>query len=540
MTKVWEVLHKGKVKGQKAEELIEILLRNRKITDRKEFFNPTHPSKLTLKELGVSKVEIAKAVKRIREAKKKKEKVFVYGDYDADGVCATAILWEALYGMGLDALPYIPERFSEGYGINAESVKKLKAQNPNLKLIVTVDNGIVAGKAVEEARGLGVEVIVTDHHEKGKRVPDACAIVHTTKIGGAALAWVLARELGYKEGLELAGVGTIADQLPLVGVNRSFAKHGLAELAETRRVGMLELMAAAGIKEVGTYEVNYLIAPRINAMGRMSHALEALRLLCTRDRGKAMGLAATLNRANSERQKILESAVAHARGMVRREEKEIIVLADESYHEGVIGLIAGKLVEEFYRPAIVLSKKGEVAKASARSINGFNIIEAIRRHEDFLIEGGGHPMAAGFSMETARIAEFRAAIKGTTEKILTDEILARKLRVDLEVQFDQLNYQLAQQLKEFEPCGMGNPSPLLASRGVEIVEARGVGAEGKHLKLKVKQEGIFFDAIAFGFGASLPKLKEGKRVDLLFSFEENVWNGSKSLQLKIKDMRSNG
>jgi len=549
----WEILSKSQVSN--IESLISVLLKNRGIKNHQEFFQPTPPEKLELSILGISKLELSKARQRIKKALKTKEKVIVYGDYDADGICGTAILWEALYCLGLNVLPYIPERFSEGYGLNAESIEKLKTLNPKLKLIITVDNGIVAHNGVGVANKLGIDVIITDHHEPGKVKPKAYSIVHSSKISGSAVAWVLARELIHNSkfkihnSLELAAIGTIADQLPLIGVNRSFAKYGLLELARTKRPGLSALFAEARIdpNTIGTYEINFIIAPRLNAMGRLVHGLDSLRLLCTKDRLRAGELAALIGRTNSQRQKIVEDVVLQAKERLGGKVKEnVIILAHEDYHEGVIGLAAAKLVEEFYRPAIVLSKKGEISKASARSISGFNIIEAIRKLEHLYIEGGGHPMAAGFSIETAKIEIFSKEFNKLAKPYLTEEVLTKKLKIDLEIDFDRLNptspklrgagYDLYEELKKFEPTGIGNPTPVFLTRGVEVLEARPVGREGSHLKLRLRQNSVVFDAIGFGLANRYP-LSSNNYIDVVYSLEDNSWNGTKNLQLKIKDLK---
>lgn len=525
----WEILSK------KSGNIIKTLLKNRGIKNEKEFFNPVSPEKIELQALGISKLAIRKAIKRIKEAKKKKEKVIVYGDYDADGICATAIMWEALYTFGVDALPYIPERFSEGYGLNAESIDKLKTLNAKLKLIVTVDNGIVAYKGVETAKKLGIDVIVIDHHQKGQRKLPTSYILHNTSVCGSALAYFFAKELGYKGVLELAAIGTIADQMPLTGINRSIAKFGLEELNNTKRPGFLALFEEAGIEKVGTYEVNYVIAPRINAMGRLAQGIDSLRLLCTKSSQKARELSVVLGRINFDRQKIVDEVVLHARKKV--DNQKIIVLAHESYHEGVIGLAASRLVEEFYRPAIVISQKDDISKASARSISGFNIIEAIRQLEDFYLEGGGHPMAAGFSIETSKIEIFSQKINEIADKILTDEILEKKLKVDCEINFEEINLELVEMIKQFEPFGLGNPTPTFATSEVEVSDIRTVGQGAKHLKLKLKQDEQIFDAIYFGGGEFYSKLSPGSKIDIAYQIEEDTWNNHKSLQLKIKDLR---
>jgi single-stranded-DNA-specific exonuclease len=540
--KRWEVLSGLKTKNKK--EIIEALLKNRGIKgvkDKKEFFHPTDPMKISLKSLGIKESEVKKAAGRIKKAKKNKEKVIIYGDYDADGICATAILWETLYALGLNVLPYIPERFSEGYGLNTESIKKLKKEDPNLKLIITVDHGIVADKKVDLAGELGIDVIVTDHHQKGKIIPKALAIIHTDRLSGSGISWILSREISknIEDKLELAAIGTIADQLPLVGPNRSVVKYGLTKLNKTRRPGLLALFEGARIKnEIGPYEVGFLIAPRINSMGRLEHAIESLRLLCTRDKSKAAGLARHMNSTNSERQRIVEEVVLHAREKLGKDIRDnIIILAHKKYHEGVIGLAAARLVEEFYRPAIVLSKKGDISKASARSISGFNIIEAIRSLEGLYIEGGGHPMAAGFSIETKNIEKFGRKINTYAKKLLTKDILSKKLRIDLEIDFSNLTWDLYKFLRDFEPTGLGNPGPTFSSTGVEILNVRTVGQEARHLKLRLKQGEHIFDAIYFGGGEIYSTLTPDTKIDIVYQLEDNTWNNHKSLQLKIKDLK---
>lgn len=543
----WEILGKGNV--------VSTLLKNRGIKtekDKKEFFNPIDPMKIELKALGISELEISKALKRIKQAKKTGEHVIIYGDYDADGIDGTAILWETLHDVGVFVLPHIPERFSEGYGLNVESIKKLKEKDPKLGLIITVDHGIVAGEKIDTARELGIDVIITDHHQKGSVAPKAFAVVYTDKISGSAVAWVFSREISksfrslsskIESRLELAAIGTIADQLSLVGLNRSIVKYGLDQLNKTERPGLIELFKDARLEKgsIGTYEVGFIIAPRINSMGRLSHAIDSLRLLCTGDREKAFRIAKHIGDMNSERQRIVEEAVATALIEMKIESKgpinKIIVTASENYHEGVIGLAAARLVEEFYRPAIVLSKKGDISKASARSISGFNIIEAIRELQDLYIEGGGHPMAAGFSIETKKIGEFTKRINKIAKGLLTEEILSRKLKIDLEIDFGALDYKLMNLIKEFEPTGLGNPAPTFSTREVEVVDAKTVGSEAKHLKLKLKRDEQIFDAIFFGGGKIYSKLTPDSKIDIAYQLENNSWNGYKSLQLKIKDLK---
>lgn len=535
-TKRWEVLDKDKPKS--SEEIIKILLKNRDIKDSKEFFEPTNPSKISITTLGIKYSEVKKAIDRIKKAKKNKEQVVVYGDYDADGITATAIMWEALHSFGLDVLPHIPDRFEEGYGINAQSVENLESKIPNLKLIVTVDNGIVGFEGIIKAKDLGIDVIVLDHHQKGTKKLATPFILHTTQVCGSALAWFFAKEFdkNIEDKLELAAIGTIADQMPLTDVNRSIVKYGLKNLNSSKRPGIRAILESSKVSEIGTYEINYIIAPRLNAMGRLAQGIDSLRLLCTTKMERAKELSSLLNKTNLERQKIVDQVVVQALKETHgKDVPAVIVVASEDYHEGVIGLAAGKLTEEFYRPSIVFSKKGEISKASARSIPGFNIIEAIRAI-NLHLEGGGHPMAAGFSMETKNIEIFIKEINKYAKKLMTDSLLERKLKVDCEINFSQISYSLLDKLKAFEPTGLGNPSPVFLGQEVEIVNAKTVGRDAKHLKLVLKQDEHVFDSIFFGGGEIYSKLKPKSKIEVVFQIEENLWNGNRSIQIRVRDI----
>lgn len=549
--KKWEILNKGG-KASDVNIIADVLLKNRGINttkDKIEFFSPMDPMKIKLHSLGISKNEIDKALRRIKTAIDRKESVIVYGDYDADGITGTATMWEVLHALGLNVLPHIPERFSEGYGLNLASVKALKDKDPNLGLIITVDHGIVAGKKVEEVKEMGIDMIISDHHQAGKQKPKPLALIYTTKIGGSAVAWFFAREIAtkfkldksdfeIKERLQLAAIGTIADQLPLIGPNRSIVKFGLNELNNTERPGILALKSEARIENIGPYEVGFIIAPRINSMGRLKHGLESLRLLCTKDKFKASEISKNIGLTNLKRQKIVDEVVLHARGAYKEIEKQsMIILAHESYHEGVIGLAAAKLVEEFYRPAIVLSKKGNIAKASARSIPGFNIIEAIRKLESLYIEGGGHPMAAGFSIEVSKINKFSLELNKIAKQLLSQEILSRKLKIDMEIDFENLTFELYRKLLEFEPTGLGNYTPLFCSKSVEVMDVRTVGRDNKHLKLRLRQNEQIMDSIFFGGGDIYSMLTPDKKIDVAFHLENNIWNGRSSLQLRVRDVK---
>jgi single-stranded-DNA-specific exonuclease len=289
---------------------------------------------------------------------------------------------------------------------------------------------------------------------------------------------------------------------------------------------------------IGTYEVNYIIAPRINAMGRIEHGIDSLRMLCTTSRQNAVELANKLGRVNQLRQKIVEEVLVTARKSFTVEKKQkIIIISDASYHEGVIGLAAGKLVEEFYLPAIVISRGEKISKASARSISGFNIIEAIRHFDGMLEAGGGHPMAAGFSILTERIEDFTQKMLLYSAEMVSDDMLSKKLKIDMELEFDQLTPKLYETLKEGEPFGIGNPQPVFMTQDVEVVDSRIIGKEKNHLKLKLKDKGVSFWAVGFGMAEAFSGLGPEKKIDVAYNLEENAWNGSVSLELKLKDLR---
>jgi single-stranded-DNA-specific exonuclease len=546
------------ISNNSGSDVVGVLLKNRGVTTKKEideFLHPLDPLRLKIKDLGIGRASLKKAIKRIKIAIKNKEEIIIYGDYDADGICSTAIIWETLYKFTKKVTPYIPDRFSEGYGINSESIKKLKLKNKDLSLIITVDNGIVAFDAIEKARELGIDVIVTDHHHKDDKLPKAYSIIHTDRISGSGVAWILVRELikklqntNYKvqieRSLELAAIGTIADQLPLTSSNRSISKFGLDELARTERPGFRELFREALIlesitstKTVGTYEVNFLIAPRLNAMGRLKHAIDSLRLICTTDKKRAFELAEHIGEINRERQKIVDEVLKKARVEALKGSAKGAVVISGNFHEGVIGLAAGKLVEDFGRPAIVFSKGKIKSKASARSIPGFNIIDEIKKIDHLLIGCGGHPMAAGLSIETKNIPKFKKLFRKNSLKLLTDDLMAKTLKIDMKIEFKLINNDLMEIIEQLKPFGIGNPQPRFVTEKVKILELKTIGSTMKHLKLRLEKNGIKFEAIAFNLAEMAKELSNSSNIDVAYSVEENMWNGNRSLQLKIADIK---
>lgn len=541
MEKRWEIKTTKKIKDE--DELLNVLLSNRDIKTKQkkeEFLNPKSPQEYSVHDVGIDKKNLNKAIERIKKAISTGEEILVYGDYDADGICGTAIMWEALDRLHAKAIPYIPNRFEDGYGLNVHSIKKLKDKHPNLKLLITVDNGIVAFDGVDKANDLGIDVIITDHHASKEKMPKAHSIVHTTQTSGSGVAYLFAQEFINKtissdNSVELATIGTVADQLPLLDFNRSLVKHGLLSLSKTQRIGLKKLFVVSGLlgKPIGTYEVNFMIAPRINASGRMAEGMDALRLLCTRNMGRAQSLAEQLNSINLDRQNTVEEALKLAEQDFSQKESSVIVLSSQSYHEGIIGLIASRIVEKYYRPTIVLSVKGEIAKASARSIAGFNIIDAIRFHEDLILEGGGHEMAAGFSINITNIELFTNKINEYAKPLLSNEVLDRKVKIDCLLDFHLINQKAYNILRSLEPHGTGNPAPLFASKNVKVVSQKLVGKESNHLKLVLESENKKINAMIFNQSETI----ESEFIDVAYRMSENTWNGNTSIEMMIKDFR---
>ncbi|MCL5434930.1 MAG: single-stranded-DNA-specific exonuclease RecJ [Patescibacteria group bacterium] len=554
--KKWETL--AKIKNQKSkiknDEIIKILLKNRGIKSKKEvedFLNPTL-SAVTSESVGINKSQLKKSVDRIKKAIANKEQIVVYGDYDVDGICGSAILWETLNDLGAKVTPYIPHRIDEGYGLSERGIKNLKLKIQNVKLIITVDNGIVANKAIEFAKKQNIDVIITDHHVPSKILPKAYSIVHTTMLCGAGVAYLLAKEFKIKnlkfkieqdDHLALVALATVSDLVPLLGANRTLLKYGLLELHKTKRPGLLELFKEAQInpQTIGVYEIGHIVAPRLNAMGRLESAMDSLRLVCTTNRQRALTLAHKLGSTNTERRNVTEEAVADAKAKVKAlqfEKEKLLFIADESYEQGVIGLVAGRLVEEFYIPSIVVSKGKTYSKASARSVSGFNIIEFIRSQTELLADVGGHPMAAGFTVETVKLALLEKNLKKRAKALLDEEKLKRTLKIDLELPASSLTQVLYDAIQKLQPFGMKNPEPTFLTKNLVIEDVRLVGNGGKHLKIQFKSQNskIKIEGIAFGMGEQ-NGFKIGDRVDVVYNFLENEWNGNKKLELKIKDIR---
>lgn len=537
-------------------EIKEILLDIRGIHDPKDielFLHPPSPYELTVSDVGIDHDAMTEVISRIIQARDTKESVVVYADYDADGVTSGAIMWEMLHSLGLNVMPYIPHRIEEGYGLSEKGIDKVRDEfHPTL--IITVDHGITAHEKVRYAKKYGIDVIITDHHVKPDILPD-CPIIHTTKLCGAGVSWFVAKEVASAIGdsslihplgnawkdeiLALACIGTIADMVSIIGPNRSIVSWGLSAVRKTSRVGLLAIIEEAGVdkKVIGTYEISHVIAPRLNAMGRLDHAIDALRLLCTRKIERARELASALGVTNKERQGLTIDTVLQAKSLIPEELHKLIFLGHADFNPGVIGLVAGKIVEEYYRPCIVLSLGETLSKASARSIAGFNMIEAIRTCSDLLVDVGGHPMAAGFTVETKNIEALKKRLEDLADMSIPDESLVREVRIDVVLQKDDDLDQICALLGDFKPFGFGNVEPVFAVYAVKIVDMKKIGKEGKHIKLSIQIGDEAREVLVFNGTAYAPWIAVGNSVDVCFTLDMNTWNGRSTLQLKARDIK---
>lgn len=532
----WKVKAKAP-QSKKRDWLLNLMAKNRGLASSslQEFLNPTVDQILKVKLS-----ESQKGADRVIEAIKNKQKIIVYSDYDADGLCATAIMWETLYDLGANVMPYVPHRIKEGYGMSIPAISQMAKDG--VKLIITVDQGVTANEQVNHAKKLGIDVVITDHHVIPKDPPKPYALVHSTALCGAGVSWRFCYDIvgemkpSYKDRLidklELAALATIADLVPLIGGSRTMVKLGLEKLAQTRRPGLLALIKSSRINgTIGTYEVGHILAPRINAMGRIEHGIESLRLICAKNQVQADRLASLLSKTNTRRQDLTVKAVESALTLVQKDVL-IGVVSHKDWHEGVIGLVASRLVETYNRPMIAIAQGQDFSKGSARSIPGFNIVEAIRESSELLVDAGGHPMAAGFTIETKHIEVFRQRISKYASKLITEDLLARRVEIECELEVADITRENLETVEKFEPFGVGNSRPYFLTRGMMLEDVRAVGQDSKHVKLQVDGVG----AIGFNMGDLRAELRPGYKVDLVYSLAEDKYNGNNSIQLKIKDL----
>lgn len=552
------------------EKLISLILQHRKIKDVKEFLNPKPPSSISLSDFDLKyKKSFANVTGILDRIKKDNGMIVVYTDYDADGITGGAILWETLHHLGFKAMPYVPDRKKEGYGFSIAGIDNvIKQFDP--RLIISVDHGITKAREVEYAKKKNIKVIVTDHHLKSDETPKADAIFHIPALSGSGVAYFFAKEI-YKhfssltanndlltanfssDYLALASIGTIADLVPLVGPSRSIVKHGLEVFPKVTRFGIRHILKQAGIegRKITPYEVGFIIAPRINAVGRLYHAIDALRLLCTTSEEKARELAGKIGKINTDRQALVEKYVNEARSILQTKSKsanrhlqgepatKIIILVSDSWNEGIIGLIASKIAEEFYRPVIVMTKTDGHYKGSARSIPSFHVTDFLRGLKDHLVDVGGHAQAAGFTVEEKKLAGFKAAAIKSAEKLIREKDLERQVSADIKIPVSKINISLARSLESLEPFGIGNPRPAFLSQAV-ITGARLFGKQNDHLKVFVSDPDYplhtadhSIEMIAFGQAELFKNLNRGQETKVVYTLEIDRWNNNERIRGRL-------
>lgn len=538
----WRILSEHVPKT--VEELEQILLQNRDVADPEAFFQPVRPENISLEDVGIDLSQVAKAKTRILEAIEKKQKIIVFGDYDADGVSATAILWEVLHELGADALPFIPHREKHGYGLTPAALADVESHGlPDL--LITVDTGIVAVEAVADLMKKGVDVILTDHHQPEVSLPPALAIVHTTQVCGSGVAWFLARELSESfalKSLDLLALATVSDLMPLKGPNRSFVFHGLAAIQSTRRLGLHVLMEIAGLtdKKISAGDIGYVLAPRINAMGRLSHGMDALRLLCTKNAQRAKELASIVDETNADRQQLTEDLLQLARQQAQTQKNEaVLIVSSPDFHEGVVGLVAGKLAEWYAKPVIAMSVRQEVVKGSARSVPGVNVTELLRTVREHLIDVGGHPMAAGFSMEPKNLEAFKADLFASARETVDVSLLVKTLTIDCALPPSLISENSMRTIDAFLPFGQENPEPVFVLRDMILEDVQQIGNQRQHLKLSLQSadKTLSLPALAWKKGELAENLEQGQKIHVVGVLQRNEWRNRHSLQFVLKDLQ---
>jgi len=498
--------------------------------------------------------DMDKAVSRIKKAIANGETILVYGDYDVDGMTGVAVLYSALKILGAKAESYIPNRVEEGYGLNNAAIKK--CEKLGVTLIITVDCGITSFKEIEYAASLDIDVIVTDHHEiLDSKVPRAYAVINPLQEGckypfkhlaGVGVAYKLVKALYEgtphfaEDFLDLVSLGTVADIAPLVGENRVLTKHGLDELTRRQRVGLKALMDVAKLNgNISSGHIGFILGPRINAMGRVGSPQKALELLLTDDENAATEMAKILSTENRNRQKIeariLEEALAKVEREVNFKEHRVIVLASENWHPGVIGIVASRIADRFYRPAILISLDGKIGKGSGRSIDNFHLFEYLLRCKDLLAGFGGHEAACGITIEKSNIDEFRRLVNAEAFKDVDEKIFVPKLDIEMDVPLNTLSEDVIREIESLAPFGSENPRPVLSSKNVLVKDGpRQIGKSG--FKIWVTDNCITCEAVSFGKG-SMVMPTTGSDIDLAYIPSINNWQGVQSIQLELKDIK---
>jgi len=562
MRKIWQIREQDLISQDRLMKAISIspiiaqllVNRNIKIVKDAEFF--LNPSLLNLHDPFLMK-SMAQAVARIKRAISGKEKILIYGDYDVDGISATALLSTVLKRLKADVDTFIPSRLEDGYGLSAQNISSIHKRG--IELIITVDCGITAIVEVDILNSLGIDIIITDHHTPGDKLPDTDIILNPLQercsypdknLAGVGVAFKLASGLLGKddnwlyEQLDLVSLGTVADVVPLIGENRILVKNGLSELTHTKKEGLRALIEESYLKgkEITSYHVGYILAPRINAAGRLGKPEVSLELLLTDNPKQASELAKMLTKENRSRQKmedvVLRQAMARIETEVDFTRQRVIVLEGENWHKGIIGIVASRIVDRFYRPTVMISMDGDEGRGSCRSIRNFNLVNALSECSDFLKRYGGHKNAAGLTIDKMSLNGFKEKINLIANERISDENLIPSIKIDTEIPISSLSKDLLEDLDSLGPFGFGNPRPVFSSQNLSIRNVPQV-LRRSTLKMWVTDGNITAEAIGFNMADSLPSDPLKQRIDLAYSCDLNTYKGITSIKLQIKDMRVN-
>lgn len=558
MNKKWQIYQveeekvKELVEKYKINKLLSTILVNRDIIKEEQiekFLNPRRCDFYNPYEMPDMKI----AVERIITAIENKEKIIIYGDYDVDGITSVTVLKSFLEERGIQVAEYIPNRLKEGYGLNKTAVEEIAKQN--YKLMITVDCGISAIEEVEYASQLGIETIITDHHEPGNELPKAIAVVDAKRkdnkypfrnLAGVGVVFKLIQAIGIKLGLEekeylkyldIVCIGTISDIVPLVDENRVIVKLGLRLVEQTKNLGLKSILKASGYTKIDSSTISFGVAPRINACGRMGHQEEALKLFLSKEINEVNELTQKLNEYNKLRQETEKNIYNDAITQIEEQglaHNNTIVVMGENWHHGVIGIVSSKITELYFKPSILLCEEEEIGKGSGRSIPGFDLYEALTECSEAIEKFGGHSMAVGINVKKDKLSEFKKKLEEIAKEKHIEEIVPI-LKIDAQISLDEIDKNMVESLKELEPYGEENKMPLFAFKNLKIDSIRAL-SEGKHLKLTLKDNRNMVNAIGFNLGELSNEYRIGDKIDIVGNLEINTFNGVDNIQINIKDI----
>ena len=559
MNKKWQIFEPDKNKIEeiknkyKVNQLLATILANRNILKEEDirlFLNPTRND--FYNPFLITDMDIA--VNRIIKAIENKENITIYGDYDVDGITSITVLKSFLNDIGVETNTYIPNRLIEGYGLNKEAIEKISKKGCNL--MITVDCGISAIEEIEYANSLGIETIITDHHEAGNEIPKAIAVIDNKRkdskypfreLAGVGVVFKLIQAIGitlklkeesYLKYLDIVCIGTISDIVPLVDENRVIAKLGLLLVAQTKNIGLRSIINSSGYNKIDSNTISFGVAPRINACGRMGKAEEALELFLSKDKNEVNELTNKLNEHNRKRQETEKTIFENAVEKIKEEhldENKAIIVGGENWHHGVIGIVSSKITEMYFKPSILFSfEEDGIGKGSGRSIPGFDLHEALMKCSDTIEKFGGHSMAVGITVKKDNLEKFKKEFEQIATQSKIDEIIPI-INIDAKVDLSDIDKEMVESLKQLEPFGEANKMPVFAFKNLKIDSIRAL-SEGKHLKLTLKDNNYIINAIGFNIGYLANEYRIGDKIDVAGVLEINTFNGVDNLQINIKDI----